>query len=142
MTPASALLLPLVCHFGLVALLYAWLTIERARAVGRGEVDLGRFAHANSDPDRSRRVSRNLANQFEAPLFAYFAVAILVATGTATWFDVGAAVVFLAGRVIHTLVQTLGDNVALRGQVFVINFLGICALMAHVALLAVTGAIR
>jgi hypothetical protein len=142
MTPASALVLAFVGHFALVAVLYVWLTIERARAVQQGEVDLGRFAHANGDPERSRRVARNLSNQFEAPLFAYFAGAILITTGHAGWIDVAATVLFLFGRVVHTLVQTLTDNVALRGQVFVINFVGICALMAHVALLALTGAIR
>ena len=39
-----------------------------------------------------------------------------------------AAWVFVAGRVIHTLVQTLTDNVQLRGQVFMINFLAVAAL--------------
>jgi len=52
--------------------------------------------------------------------------------------DVAAAWVFLIGRLLHTAVQCLGDNVALRGQVFTINFLGLLWLMAH-ALLAVLG---
>jgi len=50
--------------------------------------------------------------------------------------------VFIAGRVAHTLVQTLTDNVPLRGQVFTINFLAVVALAAHVALLAFAGAGR
>jgi hypothetical protein len=56
-----------------------------------------------------------------------------------TLFDVIAAWVFVAGRVAHTLVQTLTDNVPLRGQVFTINFLAVIALAAHVALLAFEG---
>ena len=43
---------------------------------------------------------------------------------------------FVVGRVAHTLVQTLTDNVPLRGQVFTINFLAVAALTAHIALIA------
>ena len=55
---------------------------------------------------------------------------LLIALGKVTTFDVIAAWVFVAGRVIHTLVQTLTDNVPLRGQVFMINFLAVVALAA------------
>ena len=40
---------------------------------------------------------------------------------------------------IHTAVQTLTDNVPLRGQVFLINFAGVAVLVGHVALLAFAG---
>ncbi len=139
---SQALLLPLLGHFGLVVVLYACLTLLRARAVANGQVQLADFAKANSDPRRSSRVQRNLSNQFEAPMFVYFAAAVLLAAGAVQWWDVAAAWLFFAGRVIHTLVQTLTDNVALRGQVFVINFLGVAVLMGHVAVLAFSGSPR
>ena len=66
-------------------------------------------------------------------------VVLLVALGKVTLVDVIAAWVFVLGRVIHTLVQTLTDNVPLRGQVFMINFLAVLALAAHVVLLAWEG---
>jgi hypothetical protein len=47
---------------------------------------------------------------------------------------VAAAWVFLAGRLIHAAVQCRGDNVALRGQAFTINFLALLWLMAHAGL--------
>ena len=59
--------------------------------------------------------------------------------GVLVW-DVAAAWIFLVGRVIHTAVQCTGDNVALRGQVFTINFLGVLWLMSH-AFLAVLGVV-
>ena len=73
------------------------------------------------------------------PVVFYALVVLLVALGKVTMFDVVAAWVFVAGRVIHTLVQTLTDNVPLRGKVFMINFLAVLALAAHVALLALEG---
>ncbi len=72
----------------------------------------------------------------------YTLVVLLIALGKVTMFDVVAAWVFVAGRVIHTLVQTLTDNVGLRGNVFTINFLAVMALAGHVALIAFEGAAR
>jgi hypothetical protein len=108
-------------------------------AVRRGEVTKADFARADGDPPVSARIQRNLANQFEAPLLVWIAALVLIQTGQVSILDVAAAWVFLAGRLIHSAVQCGGDNVALRGLVFTINFFGLLWLMAH-ALLAVLGA--
>lgn len=134
----APLLLPLFLHFGWVVGLYAALTLARLVAVRRGEAAKDDFARADGDPPVSARIQRNLANQFEAPMFAWVAALVLILTGHVTVWDVAAAWVFLTGRLIHTAVQCSGDHVALRGQVFTINFLGLVWLMAH-ALLAVLG---
>jgi hypothetical protein len=137
----TSILWPMLAYIGWVFLLYAWLTVARQRAVKRGEVEYASFAHGEEPPEIDR-ITRNLANQFELPLIFYALVVLLVALGQVTLFDVVAAWVFVAGRVAHTLVQTLTDNVPLRGQVFTINFLAVVALAAHVALLAFAGAGR
>ena len=138
--PAAWLLLPLFLHFGLVVGLYVALTWARLVAVRRGEATKDDFARADGDPAASARIQRNLANQFEAPMFVWIAALVLILTAHLTIWDVAAAWVFLAGRLIHTAVQCSGDNVALRGQVFTINFLGLLWLMAH-AFLALLGVI-
>ena len=70
----------------------------------------------------------------------FYALAVLlIATNNVATIDIIAAWVFVLGRVIHTLVQTLTDNVPLRGQVFMINFLAVLVLAGHVALLALEG---
>jgi hypothetical protein len=86
------------------------------------------------------RITRNLANQFELPVIFYALIVTLLALGRITWIDIAAAWLFVAGRVIHTLVQTLTDNVPLRGRVFLINFVAVIVLAGHVALLAWEGA--
>ncbi|HYC98072.1 MAPEG family protein [Brevundimonas sp.] len=133
---AAALLLPLFLHFGLVTGLYAALTWARLVTVRRGAASKNDFARADGDPPLSARFQRNLANQFEAPVFAWIGALLLILTAQATTWDVAAAWVFLAGRLAHTFVQCRGDNVALRGQVFMINFVGVLWLMGH-AFLAV-----
>ena len=115
----------MLAHIGWVFLLYAWLTC--ARAAG-GQARRGRLFVVRAQPRGAaggRAHPRNLANQFELPVIFYALVVLLVALGKVTMFDVIAAWVFVAGRVIHTLVQTLTDNVPLRGQVFMINFLAV-----------------
>ena len=138
LSPAAELLLPLFLHFGLVVGLYAALTWARLVAVQRGEAAKDDFARADGDPPISARIQRNLANQFEAPVFVWIAALLLIFTGQFAVWDVVPAWMFLAGRLIHTALQCSGENVALRGQVFTINFLGLLWLMAH-AFLAVLG---
>jgi hypothetical protein len=134
----SSILWPMLAHIGWVFLLYVWLTVARQRAVQRGEVEYGAFARGE-EPHEVARITRNLANQFELPVIFYAAVVLLAATKNATTIDVIAAWVFVAGRVIHTLVQTLTDNVPLRGQVFLINFAAVVVLVGRVAWVALQG---
>lgn len=133
MNANAAFLTPFLLHFGLVLALYVALTLARLDAVRAGQAAYGDFVRADGDPPVAARIARNLSNQFEAPLFAWAAALVLLWQGQVGALDVAAAWLFLAGRVIHTLVQTLTDNVRLRGMVFMINFLGVLALMGHVA---------
>jgi hypothetical protein len=129
----AAFLTPFLLHFALVVALYAALTVARMAAVQHGRAAFIDFARAGGDPPTAARIQRNLSNQFEAPMFAYFAALFLLWRGEVNDFDVAAAWLFISGRVIHTMVQTLTDNVRLRGLVFTLNFVGIMVLMGHVA---------
>ncbi len=133
-----SLLWPMLAQIGWTFLLYVWLTVARVQAVKRGEVVYGDFAR-HEEPHHVARITYNLANQFELPVIFYAVVVLLVATHEVTTTDIIAAWLFVAGRVIHTLVQTLTDNVRLRGQVFLINFAGAAVLVGHVVLLALGG---
>jgi hypothetical protein len=130
-----SLLFPMLAHIGWVFVLYAWLTLARQRAVKAGEVKYGDFAR-HDEPHHVARIAYNLSNQFELPIIFYAAVVLLIATNNVTTIDIIAAWVVVAGRVIHTLVQCLTDNVPLRGQVFLINFAGVAVLVGHLALIA------
>ena len=135
----SSILWPLIAQVLWTFMLYAWLTWARVGAVRRGEVDYSCFELGREEPRAIARITRNLANQFELPVIFYAAVVLLVAVDDVTAIDVAAAWVFVAGRVIHTLVQTLTDKVELRGRVFLISFLAVVVLVGHVVLLAFDG---
>lgn len=121
---SQALILPMAAHVGLAALLYVLLTLARAPAVwGIGRRADGSNPWAAVEP----RISANLSNQFEWPLFFHAACLILLQLPVdvlAVWL----AWLFVAGRVLHSAVQVLTRNVRLRGIVFTVNFLAVIAL--------------
>jgi hypothetical protein len=129
----------MLAQIGWTFLLYVWLTVARSRAVARGEVKFAAFEFGHGEPPEVACITRNLANQFELPVIFYAAVVLLVVIGRVDTIDVIVAWVFVAGRVIHTLVQTLTGDVPLRGRVFLINFAAVVVLVGHVALLALEG---
>ena len=128
------ILLPGLVHMGLTLFLYAWLTVARARAVKSGQVGWSAFEFAGHEPPEVARITRNLANQFELPLFFYVAVLALMQLGVVTGWDVILAWIFVLGRILHTLVQTLTDNVPLRGRVFMLNSVAVAGLIGHLAI--------
>ncbi|MEX2129084.1 MAG: MAPEG family protein [Xanthobacteraceae bacterium] len=141
MTRAStaSILWPLLAQIVWTFSLYAWLTFARHQAVGRGEADYTSFEFNREEPPAVARIRLNLANQFELPVIFYAAVALLVALDQVQAIDVIAGWIFVIGRVIHTGVQTLTDNVPLRGRVFLINFMAVVVLVVHLAWFALQG---
>jgi hypothetical protein len=120
---------PMLAHVALAALLYAALTVARAPVIwGIGRAADGGNPWATFEP----RLSANLSNQFEWPLLFYAACLVLMPTGT----DAAAVVlawIFVAGRVLHSVVQVFTANVRLRGLVFTVNFLAVLGLWAIIA---------
>lgn len=126
------LILPMAAHVALAAFLYVLLTVARAPAVwGVGRRPDGINPWASVEP----RISANLSNQFEWPLFFHVACLILMQLqpGHAALL---LAWLFVAGRVLHSAVQILTRNVRLRGIVFTINFLAVLGLWLLVVLAA------
>lgn len=114
----------MAAHVALTALLYVLLTVARAPAVwGIGRRPDGSNPWAAVEP----RISANLSNQFEWPLFFHVACLLLLQhqpNKTAT----ALAWIFIAGRIWHSAVQIPTRNVRLRGLVFTVNFLAVLGL--------------
>ena len=118
----SPLLYPMAVHVALTALLYVALTVVRAPSVwGVGRRADGSNPWARFEP----RISANLSNQFEWPVFFYAACLLQMAQPADNPLQLGLAWVFVAGRVAHSGVQVFTANVQLRGAVFTVNFLAV-----------------
>ena len=104
--------------------------------MARGEVVYDAFVLGREEPRPIARITRNLANQFELPVLFVACVGLLMALGAVRSADVALAWLFVAGRLAHTAVQTLTDDVPLRGRVFTVNLLAFLGIAAHLALIA------
>lgn len=130
------LLLPMAAHVALAAALYALLTLARAPKIwGIGMRADGSNPWATLEP----RISANLSNQFEWPLFFYVACVLLIQAQVDSPMAVVLAWVFIGGRLIHSGVQILTRNVRLRGLVFTINFLATLGLWGVVLQASMAG---
>lgn len=122
------LIIPMTAHVALAAFLYVLLTIARAPSVwGVGRLPDGSNPWARFEP----RISANLSNQFEWPVFFYAACVILLQSETNP-VALGLAWLFVVGRLLHSAVQILTTNVRLRGLVFTVNFIAVLGLWAMV----------
>lgn len=119
----NLLLYPMVTHIAWVAFLYVLLTVVRAPAVW-GVIKSKKEAWKSFEP----RVSANLSNQFEWPLFFHITCVLLIVLGNTDLIQIWLAWIFIAGRLIHSFVQILMNNIRLRGLVFTINFLAVLAM--------------
>lgn len=118
----DSLLLPMFCHVLWVMFLYVLLTAVRAPKVWGVTSVFDKIA--SWEP----RVSANLSNQFEWPLFFYIACLILMLQGNISDIQIGLSWVFVTGRVLHSLVQILQSNIRIRGVAFTLNFLAVVAM--------------
>ncbi|TMP28485.1 hypothetical protein CWB99_11265 [Pseudoalteromonas rubra] len=122
----DVLLTPMLMHILLCAVLYVLLTVARAPAVwGLGSRQDG----SNPFEDIQPRISANLSNQFEWPIFFYVVCLVLIFTGEAiNPIQVYLAWGFILGRCVHSCVQVFTSNVRMRGIVFTINFVAVLAM--------------
>ena len=122
----NTIFLPMLAHVILCVVLYGLLTIARAPSVW----GLGKRA-GGSNPFQSiqPKLSANLSNQFEWPVFFHLVCVLLISTdSTISSAYYLLAWVFIAGRVLHSGVQIFTSNIRLRGSVFTINFIAVLAM--------------
>jgi len=123
------LIVPMAAHVAWAAFLYVLLTVARAPAIwGIGRRADGSNPWSKIEP----RISANLSNQFEWPLFFHVACVLLILSNDVSRGSQLLAWIFIAGRVLHSLMQILTTNVRLRGLMFTVNFLAVLALWAMV----------
>ena len=112
------------------AMLYVALTVARAPKIwGVGKRSDG----SNPFTDVEPRISANLSNQFEWPMFFFAACILLMLLDRVNSAAVTLAWVFVVGRVLHSCVQILTKNIRLRGIIFTINFLAVLGMWVLLA---------
>lgn len=129
------LLLPAFVQVAWVTALGIRLGRARTRAVRAGEVKINDIALESSRwPDGVRKLSNNYDNQFQLPVLFYAILPLLIMTVKVDWLQVTLAWVFIASRIVHSLVHT-GDNVVIRRfQAFLVGFVAVVTMWAWFAI--------
>ncbi len=124
---ATTLIYPMAAHVGWTLVLYVLLTIARAPTVWK----VG-LSGDGSNPWNAvePRISANLSNQFEWPLFFHIVCLLIMQTGEVSSAQLWLSAVFVIGRIAHSGVQILSANVRLRGLVYTVNFVAVLAMWA------------
>ena len=126
MTIEHWLLLPAFLHVGWVYLLAVRMGAAKQRAVRSGAVKLADVALDNAGwPDDVRKLNNNYNNQFELPLLFYAILPLLIVLAMVDWLQVALAWIFLAGRILHSVVHAGSNVVTRRGLAFLIGFFAV-----------------
>lgn len=130
LAPGAALVLWTLVMLG-------WMMAVRGPAMKRAQVDLnaptgrrGQDAEA-ALPYRSNWPAHNYAHLHEQPTLFYAVIGILAITGGATDFDIALAWVYVGFRVIHSVVQSTTNRIALRLPLFLLSALMLLVLAVN-----------
>jgi hypothetical protein len=104
----------------------AWMTAIRMPAMRRAGLNLQDAAHtrhlAERLPSSATRVADNYRHLFEAPT-AFYAVALaIIHAGLADPIYAACAWLFLASRVLHSIVQATFNRVAVRAGLYTVSW--------------------
>jgi hypothetical protein len=130
-----AILYPMFALAGLTALVQVLIPVIRVRAGARGELHVEdfRFGESSGVPDRVRIPNRNYMNLLEFPVLLYVACLLAyVATGV-TPLMITLAWVFVALRVLHSLIHLTYNRVPHRAIVFGVSNAVLVVLWVHIA---------
>lgn len=121
----SPFLYPMAAHGAWIVLLYASLTLVRAPdAWGIGRTSDGANPYSAIEP----KLTANLRNQFEWPIFFYLVCILLIIEQSNHPLQTGFAWLFVAGRILHTCIHVFLTGVRWRGLVFSVNFVAVLAM--------------
>lgn len=115
MDGATVWLIAAMLAQGALALGLAWyLGFIRIPMILKGEVKVRDIALSRDGwPERERKVSNALDNQFQLPLLFYAGCIVAVFLGP-TWFDLVLAWAFVVTRYVHAAIHITDNNVVRR----------------------------
>ena len=134
-----AILQPAVALMAWTMIMWAWMYVTRLPAMQKANLDPDSLAR---DPDSSldrllpREVqwkAHNYNHLHEAPTLFYAVVIVLAYVGHGEGINVTLAWAYVTLRVVHSLVQSTVNKVALRFALFALSSLVLAALIVQAA---------
>ena len=123
------ILWPLVAQVILVILLFIRLGQVKDRARAAGAVDFELTALDNDAwPDEVRQVANNIRNQFQVPVLFFVLVLALYARSSVNIYALVFAWIFVATRVMHSLIHVGSNFVPRRTRAFKLSLVVVAIL--------------
>jgi len=143
-TTNQAILWPTVALAGLIFVVWSILLRMRFAHIAANRPTAADFANAEAVGRYFRPVERpaqNLANLFEMPVLYFALVPLLMLTGSASAAQVALAWIFVALRVVHSVIHIGPNTVRTRARVYIASSIALFAMWVGFAvdLLAITG---
>jgi hypothetical protein len=127
------LIYPVLAQIGWTLIILFMMGAARYRSVKSRETRIGQVALGNDAwPDRIKAISNNFTNQFETPVLFYALCAIGIYVGATGWFISLLAWIYVASRVVHTLIHSGANNVLKRFQVFALGSFALLGMFATI----------
>ena len=134
------ILQPVVALAAWTMVMWAWMYATRIPAMIAAKVEpdsLARDPEARLDkllPPEVQWKAHNYNHLHEAPTVFYAVAIVLAITGEGDGYSAVLGWIYVAARVLHSLVQATANRVTLRFAVFVFSSLVLVALIARAAL--------
>lgn len=108
----------------------ARVSAARARQVRLKDVAL----NSSAWPDEIRKLSNNYDNQFQLPVLFLALLPLMILLVKVDWFSVALAWLFVASRIVHSLIHTGSNALVRRFQAFLVGFICVAVMWAWFAL--------
>lgn len=132
------ILYPVLAHMFLVVFLFIPLIMRKSKAVKNKAVDLKETALNNQAwTSDVKKVSNNIANQFEIPVLFYALCMIIALTDNVGVLNTALAWGFVALRYVHTYVHIGSNFVPLRMRIFALSLVIVLVMLIQTAVLLI-----
>lgn len=139
MNEAAPMLAPVIALVLWSMLIWAWMYATRIPAIMKMKMNLDSNAPRGEQmsllPPSVRWKADNYNHLMEQPTLFYAVALALAVVGDATQLSLGLAWAYVGSRVLHSLVQTIGNVIMIRFAVFFVSSLILLALTIRAALL-------
>ena len=133
------ILQPVVALAAWTMIVWVWMYVTRIPAMSAAKIDSKTLVGGTGQsldavlPAKVQWVAHNYNHLHEAPTVFYAVALVLAIIGAGDGLNTTIAWAYAALRVIHTLVQVLGNRVMVRFAVFALSSLCLMALTLHAA---------
>lgn len=134
------ILQPVVALAAWTLVVWLWMYATRIPAMNAAKIDAKNMVGGTGKgldgvlPDKIQWIAHNYNHLHEAPTVFYAVALVLAIVGQGDGMNANIAWAYVGLRVLHSLVQIIGNRVIVRFALFILSTLALMALTVHAAM--------